>query len=599
MGDLASLSNDFADIEYLNHRANDPHLHDGRGHTIQDDYFQGYEAAEQYAYDVLTGRIKTGRQTKAAVKRFINDLDRDDLEMRTEEVERVIAFTNLLCHVKGVLVGKPLYLLPWMIFVFANVFGFYYTKGAKQGERRFQRAFTMVARGNAKSTLLSAIALFSLAYNVNGAPYACSAARTAKQSRICFADAAIMAKKAHPEIRTLFKVRANDIQCPSTSGLFEPVSSDAEGLDGKRISGVGIIDELHAHRDMSVYNAIRTGVTASRNPLIFMISTAGRASVESPAMVQQRHGREVLANIVEDDSYFYLEFSIDDEDDWEDESCWIKANPSLNHAVSIETLKNERNGCRSNATLRADFITKYCNLFYTAAENTYIDLHEFQKGARPLDLSDYAGREACLGLDLAMKSDLCSLALVFANDEGGVDIFTRNYLPRGILNRVPASLAEKYRNLEGENLTLTHGEITDFEYIVQDILRYTNDFTINAICYDTASGGAIFAQNMMRDHGLQMLDVKQGFGLSDQAKELEALVKGEKVHYQETDKVLEWCISNAVYTEGQFQDWKVHKQKDAPYEKVDSVIATLIAMKMVELKGQEVSAYENPNFYAF
>ena len=583
------------DIEHLNHRVNNPDLTDCWGHSIQGHYYQGYEACEQYAYDILTGKILAGKHCITSVNRFVNDLKRHDLRIDKDMVNLVILFTNGLKHVKGKLAGTPLFLMPWMVFVLCNVFGFYYTSGAREGERRFQTCFILVARGNAKSTLLSAIGLFTMLVNENGSPYVCSAARTAKQARICFEDAGKMVKRAAESISSKFKVQANKIMCPSTDAVFEPVSSDAEGLDGKRISGCGIIDELHAHQNAAVFNAIRTGVTASQNPLVFCISTAGKYSVESIAMIQQDHGRQVNLDIVEDDRYFYLEYSIDAEegDKWDDPDVWIKANPSLGHAVNIETMKGQCAQSRNNAVQRADFITKYCNLFYSTSEDSYLDIIEFKKGASDdVTLDKHKGKECYLGLDLAAYSDLCSLLAIFPTDLGGVEVVSKNYLPEGVIGRVPAQLRQKYESMRGEHLVFTDGEATDHDWIKEDILYFTRNFDVRAVAYDGAAGGAQFAIQMMKDFNVEMVDVRQGFGLSEPAKLVEALVKEGKLHYKSSDKVLEWCVSNAVYTEGQMQDWKVHKPKDMKYSKVDAVIALLTGMKMVALRDENISVYE-------
>ena len=586
------------DLEHLNFRVTHPTLEDAFGHSIQGDYYQGYEAALQYAYDVLTNKIITGQQCKNAILRFVNDLDRDDLELRNDTVNMVILVANSLKHVKGAIADTPMFLLPWMILVITNIFGFYYTTGVRDGTRRFQKAYIMVGRGNAKSTLLSAITVYTLLFNKNGAPYACSAARNMKQARICFDDCRKMLMKAAPAIRNKFEVQMHKIICPSTGGLFEAVSSDAEGLDGKRISGIGILDELHAHPDATVYNAIKTGITASADPLLFAISTAGKYSIASVAMLQQEHGRAVNTGVIDDDRYYYIEYSTDDDDAWDDETTWIKGNPSLGHSVNHETLKSERDSSRHNAIQRADFITKYCNRFYSTSSASYLDIMEFKKGASTsLTLECLKGREAYLGLDLAAHSDLCSLAVALPTDNGGIDIYTKNYLPEGQLSRVSPSLAQKYKSMQGEHLTLTAGEVTDHEYIKQDILHLIKHLNVKSIAYDANAGGYQFAIQMLKDHNVEMVDVKQGFGLSEPAKVLEALVKSEKIKYKHNDAVIEWCVSNAVYTEGQLQDIKVHKPKQQSYSKVDTVIALLTAMKMVVLREQNISIYENRGIF--
>ena len=46
----------------------------------------------QYAEDVRTGRIQAGESIRQAVKRFCEDLEREDLEFRSEVVDNAIEF---------------------------------------------------------------------------------------------------------------------------------------------------------------------------------------------------------------------------------------------------------------------------------------------------------------------------------------------------------------------------------------------------------------------------------------------------------------------------------------------------------------------------
>ena len=61
---------------------------------------------------------------------------------------------------------------------------------------------------------------------------------------------------------------------------------------------------------------------------MFAITTAGH-NRKSICFQFNEHTKTVLDGIVEDDSWFGLIFTLDENDQWEDESVWIKANPNL------------------------------------------------------------------------------------------------------------------------------------------------------------------------------------------------------------------------------------------------------------------------------
>lgn len=583
---------DINDIEHFNYKKNSPKLKDKFGNSISGEYFQGYQAMYQYIYDVISGEIITNETTKNCCLRIAHDIiNRDDLVLDHTEIDFIITFSNALNHVKGPLAGQPIMLMKWMIFVIGSVMGFYYIKGKRKGQRRFQKAFVMVARGNAKSFICSILVLYGIMVNENGNPYSCSAARTQKQARIVLEDSMDMIRKASPDIQALFKIKANHIECIATNGKMEAISSDAQSTDGKRLSGVGVCDELHAHTDSSVYNVLKTAMGSSVDPLLFSISTAG-ADVEGICGQVMYHMREVNANISDDDRYFGIEYSIDEHDEYDNPDVWIKANPSLGHSVDKEYLISTLSEAQMNMTQRNDFITKHCNRFVSQNEFAYIDLMKFQECAADIVLEDYYGYECFLGLDLAQRTDLCSLSYVFPTEDGGVDIFTRNYLPRGVLNRVKKSVKEKYKNWEEQGtLIFTEGESTDWSVIMDDIRKAWADFDVKSVAYDPANSTQLAIK--LEEEEILMVDVKQGFGLSEPAKLLEALVLDNKVQYDQKDKVLEWCVSNAVKTEGRFQDIIVHKQKEKPDAKIDSIIAVLTAMKLIVIDIDESSTYED------
>lgn len=581
-----------SEIEHFNYKKNEPDLVDMYGNSINSEYFQGHQAAFQYCYDVISGEKKTGVQATNACKRFARDiLDREDLFLDVEEVDLLILFANSLNHVKGPLVNQSIHLMSWMIFTITNIMGFYYQSGKRSGERRFQKAFVMVARGNAKSFLCSILSIWGIMVNENGKPYSCSAARTRQQARIVLDDAMEMLKKASVGIRKMFKIYSNHIECLSTNGKMESVSSDAQSLDGKRISGVAVVDELHAHTDASVYNTLKTGMGASKDPLLFAITTAGK-DMDGICHNIMSHIREVNADITNDDRYFGIEYAIDENDKYDDEEVWIKANPSLGHAVSLENLKSELAEAQMNMVQRNDFITKHCNRFVSQQDNAYLDMLEFEKCAQPIDFDDYAGREVYLGLDLAQRTDLCSLAYIFPNEDGSVDIFTRNYLPRGVLKRVKSSVKQRYINWEEEDCVIfTESETTDFNVIEEHIREANQMFDVKACAYDPAGANQL-ANNLLAEN-IIMVDVRQGFGLSEPAKLFQALVLEGMVNYNEEDKVFHFCASNAVYKEGMFQDIMVHKPIGKNDAKVDSIIAVLTAMKLIVLNIDESSVYED------
>ncbi|WP_298219949.1 terminase large subunit, partial [Halothiobacillus sp.] len=163
--------------------------------------------ARHYAEAVVTGEIAACRWVHLACQRQIDDLARfkgkaspyrfnprltDGKGRRFYPADNLCAFIERLPHVKGPLVGTTIKLEPWQVFILTTVFGWV----KPDGKRRFRRSYIEVPRGNAKSTLSSALALYMLAADGEGGAEVYSLATTRDQARIVFGDAQMMARRS-------------------------------------------------------------------------------------------------------------------------------------------------------------------------------------------------------------------------------------------------------------------------------------------------------------------------------------------------------------------------------------------------------------------
>ena len=168
---------------------------------------QPAKIARQYAEQVVAGEILACRWVQRACQRQLDDLakfkgkaspysfnpklaDKDGRSFYP--ADNLCAFIERLPHVKGPLAGEPIQLEPWQAFILTTVFGWVKSNGT----RRFRRSYIEVPRGNAKSTLSSAVALYMLAADREGGAEVYSLATTRDQARIVFGDAQTMARRS-------------------------------------------------------------------------------------------------------------------------------------------------------------------------------------------------------------------------------------------------------------------------------------------------------------------------------------------------------------------------------------------------------------------
>jgi len=274
---------------------------------------QFIKIANRYIDDVLNGVIPACQYVKQACQRQKDDLANPPAGYQFDQARaiRPCLFIELLPHIKGEWRGQNIELVPAQIFVITTIFGWI----DDNGYRRFKTAYIEWPRKNAKSTLSCGIALYCMLADGEGGPEIYSAATTRDQARIVFNDAAAMVRESK-DLREAFDVQVggktinNNIFSLKNGSVFKPLSRDQGGnLDGLNVH-CGVIDELHAHKTRDVFDVIETATGARRQPLLWLITTAGfnRAGI---CYEQRAYTIKLLSKVHDDPEYFGIIYTID------------------------------------------------------------------------------------------------------------------------------------------------------------------------------------------------------------------------------------------------------------------------------------------------
>src|SRR5829696_5059007 len=374
----------------------------------------GVAEAVAYAEAVVAGRTPAGRLARLACERFLRDKAAADAGagpwcFDPDLVEAALLFAGQMPNIKGPEAGQPLRLMAWQMFVFANLFGFV-ERGTTT--RRFRQAVVFVPRGNGKTTIAAPIGLYLTFVEGGGGAEGYAAAVTRDQARILF-DAAQHMVRRSSEFRSAFGVGvgANAIHQERTASRFAPVSSDAKALDGLNVQ-VAVCDEIASHKTPEVYDVLLTAMGKRRHPLLLSISTAtGNNSGIGKQLWD--YASRVLDGTQEDERLFALIYAADPEDDPWDEVTWIKAKPSWGQAVQPDAIRAIMRQARNNPAQEAAAKTRHLNL-WVGADEALFSMRAWREAADPsLALEDFEGQDCHLGLDLASRTDLAALALVF------------------------------------------------------------------------------------------------------------------------------------------------------------------------------------------
>lgn len=531
--------------------------------------------AQQYAKDVVAGRIPAGRFVKAACKRQIEDLKRwkakgSPYVFDKARASKVCRFIELLPHIKGPKAGELIVLEPWQIFTLTTAFGWV----KKDGTRRFRRVYIEVPRGNGKSALSSGLGLYMLCADGEGGAEVYSFATTRDQAKIVFGDAQNMARrtqglKAHFGV----EVNAHNINVVRTASKFEALSAEGSTLDGLN-THFACVDELHAHKTRAVYDVVETSIGKRAQSMLWVITTAGsnRAGIcyEVRSFVTK-----VLTGAAKDESQFGIVYGLDEGDDWTTEEALIKANPNWGISVMPEVLLPLQAKAMTMPSAANNFKTKHLNEWVNA-DTAWMDMRAWEACADPtLDAEHFTGEPAWVALDLASKVDIAAKVSLHVREIEGKQhffCFGQYYLPRDTVDRGENA---QYQGWESMGLlTVTDGAVIDFGVIEEDLLADCSRFEVREVPYDPFQATQLSTR--MAAQGVPMVEMRPTvLNFSEPMKQLEALVLQGRLHHN-GDPVLTWMMSNVVA----HMDAKdnIYPRKERPENKIDGVVALIMAI---------------------
>ncbi|NGN44976.1 terminase large subunit [Mesorhizobium sp. CGMCC 1.15528] len=542
----------------------------------------------QYAKDIVCGKLAACEFVIQACQRQLNDLDRAQAGwiyyFDPDAAERVCKFTCFLPHIKGPSAGEAIRLESWQSFILTVTFGWL---RKDNGKRRFRRAYTEVPRGNGKTTLSDGPALYCGFAEREGGAEVYSAARTRDQAKVAFAAAQAMLRRAKKLRESLgIEVEAHRIIQQNTNSYFEALSADADSLDGKNVH-FALIDELHAHRDRSVYDAIETGAGKRNQSMVWAITTAG--SDKTGICYEHRsYVVNILKGTAEDETYFGIIYTIDRDDDWTIEATWRKANPNYGVSVEAEQIEALCRKAMGSPASQANFLTKHLNVWVQSDQALY-DMRAWDRCLdESLDIDDFEGMPCRIAIDLASKTDIAALVAIFERD-GELIPFAKFYVPE---QAIAETRNDSYSGWESQKLlTTTPGDVIDIDQIEADIMEMSSRFQVIEIAYDPWQAQQM--ANHLVEQGANAVEYRQTVqNFSEPTKELDALMRSGKIaHRYGPRDPLSWMIGNVV---GHYDvKENVYPRKERPENKIDGAIALIMCIGLwLRALPDETSVYK-------
>lgn len=511
-----------------------------------------------------------------------------------QQADKAVSFIKSLTHTKGRWAGKPFQLLPWQEDEIIRPF---FGTLMDSGLRQYRTVYVEVPKKNGKTEISAGIALKLLVADQEPGCEVYAAAADRFQASIV-SSAAISMVEHNPILSQRCDVVPSQkrIVYPPSSSFLVTLSAEVYSKHGINAHAV-IFDELHAQKTRDLYDTLTFGVGDAREqPVIFIITTAGhdRNSIcwelHDYALRVLKHNDPdgwgwVQGAPIDDPTFLPVIYGLPEEYDWGDEDNWKEVNPSLGHILDINVLRNWHLKAKATPSLENTFRRFRLNQWVKQSVR-WMNMKKWRAcNLYPIKRKQLRGRSCYCGLDLSSNIDITAFISVFPpveDSDGTYDIFCHFFIPEDNMRERIKRDGVPYDVWEREGLiTATPGNVVDYRYVIQTILKWGEFVDIKEIPYDR--WGATKVSQDLSDEEVTVVPFGQGFSsMSRPTKLIETLVLQKKINHG-GNPILEWMADNVVIKTDAAGNIKPDKEKST--EKIDGIVGLIMGLDRASLQG--------------
>lgn len=480
-----------------------------------------------------------------------------------EAAERPIRFIERYCAGSD---DQPFHLLDYQKEqIIRPVFGW----KTKTGNLKHRFCYIEIPKGNGKSGLLSALAVYMLTQGHKDGEIFCLAADRG-QARIVFDDCRKIIENNYALSRAC-EITRFELRHPKSRSILKVMSAEAYTKHGLRPTCL-IFDEIAVQPNRELYDVTTKGLIKRENSICFMLTTAGYKNTFGESI--HDYADKVRQGIMHDPSWHVVMYAADENDPPFEEKTWKKANPAWGKLINKEDFLPIVNQARNDGSGLSAFKRLHLNL-WTGISEDWIGGEKWDAcHDNEVSEEELLGATCYGGLDLASVRDLTALVLAF-DIAGKVALKCWFWVPEQTV--IERSLKENtnYEMWVKDGLVrTTPGNAQDHREVLAQIRDILKHYDVKQLNFDRALSTVIVSE--LVEDGYNCQPFGQGyFSMSEPTKELERIVLNGKLEHF-ANPVLRWQFSNVRIERDAADNIKVTKGRSR--DRVDGVVAAIMAI---------------------
>ena len=458
----------------------------------------------------------------------------------------------------------------------------------RKKRRLRNKQYLIIARGNSKSLYETTIQAYGLLTDTKTTQQITTAPTLAQAEEVMMPFSTAIAKSRGPLFSVLTdgsnKSRSQYTQAKLAStkkGIENKITNSyveirpmrIDKLQGSRAKYCTVDEWLSGDVKEDVIGALEQSAAKGGvdDYIILAVSSEGtvRDSVGDSIKMELL---KILRGEYEDPHTSIWYYRLDDLNEVNDPSAWVKASPNIGVTVSYDAYMRDVKRAEANPATRNDILAKRFGI-PVEGYTYFFTYNEIQKHA----YQNYDKLPCSMGMDASQGDDFWAFTWVFPLGGERFGVKTRSYVSETKYQKLPSATRFKYDELQQEGtLVIMPGTVLDWVAVYEDVRDYihSHDWAILSFGFDPYNAGAFVDRWCMENGEYGVETVRQGVKTeSVPLGEIKALAEARLLIFDE--ELMKFAMGNSVAIQDNNGNYKLDKRRSD--EKIDNVAALMDA----------------------